>query len=210
MKKRIPALAVMMMFWGVAAFPGSLWVEKNIYSTSEQLGQGDTVVVNVLDISSMQFDLTVDNKNNFTISSNPDTNITGFLPKISGDRQIKSDDKTSFATKGKIRFSMATRVMNKAAGNAYSIAGSKTFSVNGISSIITVTGLVDPALVRGRSIDSNNVADFSIEIRGVREGFPISREKLKEGEPAKVTLTEEEKYKIIIDYLQKMIGELTR
>ncbi|MBN1532741.1 MAG: flagellar basal body L-ring protein FlgH [Spirochaetes bacterium] len=210
MMKRVPALAIMILLWGAAALSRSIWVEKNIYSTSEQLGQGDTVVVNILDISTMQFDLSVDNKNNFTISSNPDKNITGFLPKVSGDRQIKSDDKTSFATKGKIRFSMATRVMNKAAGNAYAIAGSKTFNVNGISSIITVTGLVDPALVRGRTIDSNNVADFSIEIRGVREGFPIRREKLKEGEAATVTLTEEEKYQIIIDYLQKMIGEITR
>ncbi len=193
-----------------AGLARSLWVEKNIYSTSELLNQGDIIVVNITDISNMQFDLTLDNKNNFTISSNPDQNITPFLPKVAGDRQVKSDDRTSFSTRGKIRFSMALRVLNKAAANAYAVAGSKTFTVNGASTIFTVTGLADPALVRGRTIDSSNLADFSIEIRGIRQGFPIVRDKLKKDETAGVTLTEDEKQKIIIDYLQKMIGELTR
>ena len=210
MRKRALLSVIVMLMAGVSGQTRSLWVDKNIYSTVDQLNIGDVLVVNIADISSMQFDITVDNKNNFSISSNPDKNITGFLPKVAGDRQIKSDDRTSFTNKGKLKFIMATRVMNKAAGNAYAVAGSKTFTVNGISSIITVTGLVDPALVKGRSVDSNNVADFSIEIRGIKEGVAIVREKLKEGETAQTSLTEDEKQKIIIDYLQKMIGELTR
>jgi flagellar basal body L-ring protein FlgH len=194
----------------VAVSPRSLWVDKNIYSTVDQLNVGDVLVINVIDIASMQFDLSVDNKNVMTISSNPDQNITPFLPKVSGDKQVKSNDKSTFTSKEKIKFSMATRVMNKAAGNAYAVAGSKTFTVNGSSSIITISGLVDPALIKGRQIESNNVADFTIEIRGVKEGIAIVREKLKEDETAQSSLTEEEKQKIIIDYLQKMIGELTK
>ena len=73
-----------------------------------------------------------------------------------------------------------------------------------------MTGLIDPALVRGRAIDSNSVVDFALEIRGVKQGINLQRPPLKKDEAANANLTEEEKRQIILDYLRKMLGELTR
>ena len=73
-----------------------------------------------------------------------------------------------------------------------------------------VTGMVDPALLKGRIIDSRNVANFSLTITGVKQGVAVTRPALKKDEQASANLTEEEKQKIIIDYLERMLGELTR
>lgn len=210
MIKRIVAVAAFISLSGMIGLTRSLWNDRNVYSTIDQLNVNDIVIVNVEDISNMQFNLSMDSRNNFSISSNPDKAITGFLPKIASDRQIKSDDRSNFASKGKMRFSIAARVENKAAANSYKISGSKILSVNGNTSIVTVNGFVDPAMVKGRTVDSGSVADFTIDIRGVKVGIALERGKVKEGETANATLSEDEKQKIIVDYLQKMISELTR
>jgi len=94
-------------------------------------------------------------------------------------------------------------------GAMLSVAGSRTYTFNGVTNIITVTGLVDPALMKGRVIDSNSVADFTLEVRGLKQGINIQRLPLKKDEKADTALTEQEKQLIIIDYLKKMLGELT-
>lgn len=75
---------------------------------------------------------------------------------------------------------------------------------------MAVTGIIDPVLVKGRQVDSKNVANFRIEIRSTKEGIQIRRPALKEEEKAEVKLTETEKQRIIIQYLEKMLNQLSR
>ncbi|TFH39652.1 MAG: hypothetical protein E4G96_08855, partial [Chrysiogenales bacterium] len=182
---------------------------RNPYASEGDINVGAVVLVNIRDISDMTFTISMNDRSDAAVSSNPDMTITGFLPKVSADKKIRSDDSTKFSGKGKMTLSVATRVLEKV-GPLWSVAGSRTYSFNNAATIITVTGLVDPALVKGRSVNSNNVADLTMEIRGVKRGIAIQRPPVKEGETAKIELTEQEKQGIIIDYLQKMLGELTR
>lgn len=206
--KRIALIVILM---AVPAWLGAktIWKDGNPYGSSSDIPVGAVIVVSVNDMSDMRFTYTTGNKIGSTVSSNPDMTITGFLPKVSADRKITNDDMTQFAGKQKIAFSIAVRVLNRV-GNMLNVAGSKTYTFSGVTNIVTVTGLVDPALMKGRAIDSNNVADFTLEIRGLKLGINLQRPPLKKDEKADASLTEEEKQRIIIDYLKKMLGELTR
>jgi flagellar L-ring protein FlgH len=208
MKKALVAYLLLVTF-GCILNAKSIWRDRNPYSSQDDLAVGSVVVVNINDVTDMRFTLSMSNKSTSAVSVNPDMTITGFLPKIASDRKINHDDSTQFAGKGKFTFAVAARVRNRV-GNMLNVAGSRTYAVNGVATVVSVSGLVDPVLLKGRSIDSINVADFNLTITGVKQGIAIKRTALKKDELASPNLTEEEKQKIIIDYLEKMLGELTR
>jgi flagellar basal body L-ring protein FlgH len=207
MKKALLAYIILIIF-GCFLNAKTIWRDRNPYTSEGDVRVGTVVLIGINDISDMRFTVSMNNKSNSAVSSNPDVTITGFLPKVAATKKINNDDSTQFAGKGKISFSIATRVLNKV-GPMLSVAGSRTYTFNGVTNIITVTGLVDPALMKGRAVDSNSVADFTLEIRGLKQGINIQRLPLKKDEKADAALTEQEKQIIIIDYLKKMLGELT-
>jgi flagellar L-ring protein precursor FlgH len=189
----------------------SIWQDKNPYTSEGDIKVGSVILIAVNDLTDMRFNFSVTDRSNSSVSSDPDVTITGFLPKVSAGKRFGSDDSTQFTGRGKISFSIATRVTNRVAGGALlAVTGSRTYTFSGATNIITVTGLVDPALVKGRTIDSNSVVDFTLEIRGAKQGINLQRPPLKPGETANANLTEEEKQRIILDYLRKMLGELMR
>ena len=204
------AAIICLLFVPPALFSKTIWQEKNLYATDANLQVGSIIVVNVNELSNMRFSMSLSSKNMSAISSSPDSTITGFLPKASSSKKINNDDKIELGGKGDIRFSMAARIANRTPQGQYGIAGSKTFNFHGVSNIITVTGLVDPVHVKGGTIDSRSIADLALEIREVKTGINITRPNVKAGEKLDTNLTEDEKQRIFIDYLQKIIRELTK
>jgi len=189
-------------------FSSSLWQDRNIYSAGEALKVGDILLVHVNDVSQMKFNLTVNSDSSFTFTSNPDGGITQFLPKASGNKSSVNKGKTAVSGAGKIYFSIPASVTKKLPNNLYEIAGTKEYALHGVVNRFQVAGIVDPALLRGRGVDSMDVAAFRFSLQGFKEGagMEIKRGALKEKETAGVTLTEDEKQKIIVDYLNKEIG----
>ncbi len=190
----------------------SLWQDKNVYSAGESLKVGDVIIVHVNDISQMKFSLSINSDNSFNIVSNPDAGLTGFLPKVGSNKKMNSTDKTEIAGKGTMKISVASSVIKRMEDGKLQVGGSREYSFNGVVNRFVVSGVVDPVLLKGRSIQSSDIAAFRLEIRGIKEGagIAIKRPKLKEKEAASPALTEDEKQRIIIDYLEKMLRELTR
>ncbi len=205
-------LCLYAVFSAVPGFTASLWVDRNIYSAGEALKVGDILLVHVNDVSQMKFNLTVNSDNSFTFTSNPDGVITQFLPKAAGNKSSVNKGKTAVSGAGKMYFSIPAAVTKKLPNNLYEIAGTKEYALHGVVNRFQVAGIVDPALLRGRAIDSTDLGDFRFGLRGFKEGagIQIKRGALKEKEAAGATLTEEEKQKIIVDYLTKVINELTQ
>ncbi len=207
MIKKIIIIAAVFSFSVLSA--KSIWKDKNIYSSVENAKIGDIVIVNIRDISNIRFNLETNSRSNSSVTSEPDMTITGFLPKISASKKIINSDSTQMSGKNSMSFSISARIQNKN-GNLLTVAGTRTYSFSGVTNTILVNGLVDPYTIKGRSVDSNDMADFRLEIRGTKEGLNLKRDKLKEGDTAKADLTEQEKQDVIIDYLQKMVKELTK
>jgi flagellar basal body L-ring protein FlgH len=211
---RIAALLIsaLILTGSIAAFSKTLWRDRNPYSPESTLAMGDILVVQIEDISQIRFQIALTSSNSFNITSNPDANLTGFLPKVSGNKKVDNNDNTNISGRGNMKISVAARVTKKLADGKYEINGIREYSINGVTNRFLVSGVIDPALLRGRSVFSRDIANFRLEIRGVKEGvaLDLKRPALKAGEAAKGALTEEEKQKIILDYMQKMIRELSR
>ncbi len=196
----------------IAAYGRSLWQDRNVYGASETLKEGDVILVRVNDISQMKFDLTVNSDSSFNLVSNPDGTITQFLPKASANKSSTSKGKTAIRGSGKMQLTVPARVTKKIPGNLFEVAGTKEYTLHGVVNLFQVTGIVDPSLVKGKGIDSTDIASFRFVLKGYKEGagIEIKRGALKEKETAGVTLTEDEKQKIIMEYLNKLINELTQ
>ncbi len=188
----------------------TIWRDRNIYSSANSIRVGDILIVNINDVSNMRFTLNINSRTTSGISSNPDVTITGFLPKVSANKNLTYRNSTAVSEKGRLNLSVAASVVGRGAGGSYSITGTRAYSFNGTTNTITVSGLVDPFLINGRNVDSSNIVNFRLQVRGRGEGITITRPQLKEKETAGSTLTEQEKQQIIIDYLQKMLSELAK
>ncbi len=209
MKRLLATVLTILFCMGLNA--KSIWQDKNPYTSEGDIKVGSVIVIAINDISDMRFSFSTMNRGNSSVSSIPDTTITGFLPKVAANRRTGSDDSTQFSGKGKISFSIAARIINRAPGGVlYTVAGARSYTFAGSNNTITVAGLVDPALIKGRTVDSNSVVDFTMEIRSSKQALNLQRPPLKKDEKAEVTLTEQEKQQIIIEYLRKMLGEITK
>jgi len=190
-------------------FAATIWQDKNNYIASERFAVGDIIVINVRDISVIQFELTSQNTDNLSLESNPDVTITGFLPKANGSRKIKGAETGKFGAKSKIGFFIATQVQNIQNGKL-TVSGSRVYVLNGVTNSVTVSGIVDQALLAGRDIDSSDVANFQMQVSGRRQFMNLQFEPLAPDSPASAALTEQQKQQLIIEYLQKIISEQER
>ncbi|MGL4368951.1 MAG: flagellar basal body L-ring protein FlgH [Spirochaetota bacterium] len=194
------------------AAAATVWREKSLYTASTQLAAGDVVVVAVEDITNLRFTMNVESKSASDISSNPDATITGFLPKVSADKKSTTADSSSLQGKGNINIEIAARITARTAEGKYQVEGIKEYLFNGVSTRFEVSGIVDPALMSGRSIRSTDIVNFLLTVSGTKQGLGlnIQRPPLKENDTPNADLTDAEKQRIIIDYLTKMLSELSR
>ncbi len=204
-------LTAVIIITAVTALAGkSIWVDRNHFASAGTLKQGDIIIINVDDISNLQFNLSLKNSSDSSTVSSPDVTITGFLPKVQGNKNIKNNDATTFTGKGKFSFSVASRITRREQGGKFTVAGTRAYSFNGVTSTVAVSGIIDPVLVKGRQVDSRSVANFRIEIRSTKEGLRLQRPALKKDEKAEAKLTETEKQRMILQYLEKMLNQLSR
>lgn len=209
--KRVLALIILAAITAPVS-AATLWREKSLYSAGQELKVGDVIVVAVADISKMSFSMNMNSKSSSSISSNPDVNITAFLPKVVADKKSTTSDTTELKNKSDLNIEIAAAVIARTPEGKYQIRGTKEYVFNGVSSRFEVSGTVDPAMLNGRTVRSSDVVGFRLVVSGTKEGLgmAITRAPLKEGELPKAELTDAEKQKIIIDYLTKMLGELSR
>ena len=197
-------------FFAAFAFGATIWQDRDIYSTDRNLQVGDIILVNVRDLSKLKFQISLNNNSSSDILSNPDVTITGFLPKISSNKNIKNNESTNYNGNSKLEFSIAARITGRQQNGMSTINGSRTYSFNGVTNSVQVTGVIDPKQLSAGTINSEQVADFRIQITERKDGLTITKPPIAEGATASAELTEPEKQQILVDYLEKMIRELTR
>ncbi len=207
MKKFLLAIIFTMI---PAVYADTIWKDKNIYTAQDTIKVGDIFTVAITDISQMRFTLTLANNDSFTVTSTPDGNITPFLPQVNANKKATKNNSTNLQHRGNITLHIAATVQQRLENGNFRISGTKTFSFSGVTTVFNVTGIVNPAGIKGGTINSSDIANLVLQIQGVKEGVQIIRQPLKEGETASPALTEQEKQQIIIQYLQRILGELTQ
>ncbi len=210
--KRLCIILFLIIFMILPLESKTLWKDINIYTSGAGLNIGDILVVDIEDISKLKFSMAMNDEKSFNISTSPDSNITAFLPKVTSNKNIRSKGNSTYSGDRNINVQIATRIIQKNNDGTLKITGRQEYVFNGITNKFQLSGVIDPTLVKGRTVMSKHIADFKLDIRGLTEKgiVSIDRPAVKEGESASVNLNENEKQKLIIDYLNKMIRELTR
>ncbi len=210
---KITAAAILILGFGwITGHAENLWRDRNLYSTGQSLKVGDILLVAINDISKMKFTMSVNSDNSFNFTTNPDTSLTSFLPKATASKSSTNKGGTKVSEQGDLKISIPATVTAELKYGKFKVEGARQYSFNGVVSLFNVSGTVDPVFVKGRQVESRDVADLRLSITGLREGagVDIKRPALKENESASATLTEAEKQKIIVNYLNKIINELTQ
>ncbi len=188
----------------------SIWRDRNIYSTEGEPAVGDIVVVKVTDFSRFKYEVKLNSTSSTDVISNPDITITGFLPNISANKHIKNNEATTFSGNSNMEMSIAATITGTQNNGHAVISGIRSYSFNGVVTTVAISGIVDPRFIDAGAVNSDNVSNFGIQIAGRKEGLVVRPAPLEEGGTASAQLTEEEKQRIIIDYLEKIVRELTR
>ena len=208
--KKIFTFCILFLIMPIIIYSRSIWVEKNLYSSGDNLNIGDVITVVINDIGQLQFDVSLKNNTSNSVESNPDINITGFLPNVTGSRSAKSTSDLNYTERRRMSLSVGARVQSIDANGQFVIAGSRVYNIQGTANTVTVNGIIDPTRVRGGFVDSTDVADFRLGIIATSEGIRIRRPPLEEDESGTLTLTEQEKRDMLIRYFEQMIDSLER
>lgn len=192
-------------------FSASIWREANMYSAADSIKEGDTITVEIQDLSRLRYDLSVDNKNTSAVNSSPDQTITAFLPTVAASKNISNSDTLEISSRSNMSMRIAVSVTGRNANGNYTIQGLRQYVVNGVASGIAITGEINPRSLSANTVSSDSVVNFRMVITTTRQGLGMNlARQLEENATASTELTEEEKQRIITDYLQKMLDELTR
>jgi flagellar basal body L-ring protein FlgH len=204
-------LVILVLLSAVSINSKTIWKERNIYSAAGSVNVGDILQIHVADASKMRFNVTVKSKKFENLASNPDVTITGFLPKVKADRTSDINDTVTIDSRNQLDFTIAARITGNVNGN-FAVTGNREYVINGISTLMSVSGQVSPSALSGRTVNSEDVLNFRLNIAGSKQGLGLNltRPAVVAGKNADSTLTEDEKQKIITDYLTKMVEELTR
>ncbi len=211
MKKTAFIITIFIVLNGLSVLQAdTIWRDRNIYASTGNIAQGDVIVVDVMDLSQYKFNMKHRDNTVSDIQSNPDVTITGFLPKVSQNKNFKNNTSTGFEGNTKIAFSIASQVTNVGNNGVISLTGSRTYSLNGTTTTVTVSGNASARMIKAGTISSDKVANFTIAVRSRKDGVTITKKQIQNNETANSQLTEQEKQRLIIDYIEKIIREMTR
>ncbi|MCP4134149.1 MAG: flagellar basal body L-ring protein FlgH [bacterium] len=194
MRKFLFIIVLMIIPVTTVLYSETIWKEINLYSSASNLKNGDIIVVNVIDISDLKFDFGLQNKGTSSVSSNkpaaPKTGEaekkegapapkeegkqkppekTSAAEKVNTSSSYSSTDTTQFTEKRNFTVSIASRVVKKTPEGFFQIQGTRNYLFNGVTNRINISGLLDPALLRGRTIDSKYLAEFRVEVRVITQ-----------------------------------------
>lgn len=202
----------------------SLWQDSNPYTTGQQgVRVGSILRVQLKDGIKADYTFESGKDETVTIKSAPDKKI---VPEIMGynyDRSIAAKSNGKEKSNSKILGTMAVQITEINEEGILIVSGVREVSYEKGKSSLKLTGKVSPTDIRGSTIPSDLVADLKLEYKA----GPIAKEitdpdvQMKpalapngkpilgpDGQPLqKAELSENEKQKIILKNIRKLLGE---
>jgi flagellar L-ring protein precursor FlgH len=188
-----------------------LWKDHNPYAAESALGAGSVLRLAIDEpvIVEYEYEENIDTKG--TIKMSPDKSFADFLKDSSSDQSRIDSRKTKVRAKTQLKLDLAV-VVTGFSGDLAQISGQKTLVYeNGRSrQTINVKGQIHRKDVTGeRLIQSANVANLELVLAGaplpLSAGIGMKRD--SEGR-AKAELSQEEKEKLLLDYINRVLGGL--
>lgn len=203
-------VAIITIFISSTLQSQTLWEDHNPYDSSPVLSAGTILKIEVDEPVKIEYEF-VDNRDLSTsVKLVPDKTITDFLKPVDSSRSIVTKNKGRVISKNRVVFDMAVNVTGDISKEVVTFSGSKTLAMESgkQQQQIQIQGRVLKSDISSdRKIKSKNVSDLVISIRGapipVSANLPVKNE---DGVSV-AKISEAEKQKLIMDYINKVLGE---
>ncbi|EMS86449.1 flagellar basal body L-ring protein FlgH [Leptospira noguchii] len=200
----------------LTAQDSSLWTDKNPYSVRQSMKVGSTLYVKIRNGLQAEFELESNADETLTLKAMPDKKIIPDMPSYNNDRTITRKNKGKIKSIGKIKGNLTVLVTAIDPNTGLlTIQGQKVNVINGEENSLLLSGTVSPEFVeKDLSIDSDKIANlqlnFNGKIRPQQVSPPISIKTITNPDGSvttKAELSEEEKQKLILNQLNRLLGE---
>ncbi len=195
-----------------------LWVDQNPYVSRSFVKEGVVLKLLVDEPVRMEYSYENTGDHSTTIKLVPDKKITDFLPEVSVDNSRTKKSQKKIRTRGSLKFRMAVTVTSRNE-NTVEFTGNRTVAQEqgDQQMVVRVTGKVNlQDITRKGELRSADVADLALLVRGAPvppdAGIQMKQTPGAEpGEPAtpSASLSEEEKQRLLLEYLNRILGEST-
>jgi len=211
------ALSFIIAFFFISyAFAEDLWTDHNPYSAQRGIVVGSILKLIVDEPMNIEYDFDEKHDSLTVIKLNPDKTVLPVLPPVTDDRSSQKKTGVKLKSKDKLSFRMAVRVTAIDNENIVFQGQRRIASEEGVAvREYSVSGIVSLEDVKkNKVIRSRDVSDLNLTLRGgpTISSAGITMKEKPSADPAKpaipaAELSEEEKAKLLLDYLNKYIGE---
>ncbi|MCH1912012.1 flagellar basal body L-ring protein FlgH [Leptospira noguchii] len=200
----------------LTAQDSSLWMDKNPYSVRQSMKVGSTLYVKIRNGLQAEFELESNADETLTLKAMPDKKIIPDMPSYNNDRTITRKNKGKIKSIGKIKGNLTVLVTAIDSNTGLlTIQGQKVNVINGEENSLLLSGTVSPEFVeKDLSIDSDKIANLQLNFNGKikpqQVSPPISIKTITNPDGSvttKAELSEEEKQKLILNQLNRLLGE---
>nr|WP_235596796.1 flagellar basal body L-ring protein FlgH [Leptospira alstonii] len=200
----------------LAAQDSSLWTDKNPYSIRQSIKVGSPIYVKIRNGLQAEFELESNADETLTLKSMPDKKIISDMPSYNNDRTITRKNKGKIKSLGKVKGNLTALVTAVDPNTGLlSIQGQKANLINGEENSLLLSGTVSPEFVeKDSSIDADKIANLRVDFNGrikPRQTTPPIVLKTVTNPDGSVTtkaeLSEEEKQRLILNHLNRLLGE---
>ncbi|MBE8364307.1 flagellar basal body L-ring protein FlgH [Leptospira borgpetersenii serovar Balcanica] len=201
---------------GLNAQESSLWADKNPYSMRQNIKVGSPLYVKIKNGLQAEFELESNADETLTLKVMPDKKIIPDMPSYNSDRTITRKNKGKIKSLGKIKGNLTVLVTAVDPNTGLlSIRGQKMNVINGEENSLFLSGTVSPEFVeKDSSIDADKIADLQVNFNGkIKRQEVIPPIALKTvtnpdgSTTTKAELSEEEKQRLILNQLNRLLGE---
>ncbi|MDI7229615.1 flagellar basal body L-ring protein FlgH [Leptospira santarosai] len=202
--------------FGLNAQESSLWTDKNPYSMRQNIKVGSPLYVKIKNGIQAEFELESNADETLTLKVMPDKKIVPDMPSYNSDRTITRKNKGKIKSLGKIKGNLTVLVTAVDPNTGLlTIRGQKMNVINGEENSLLLSGTVSPEFVeKDSSVDADKIADLQVSFNGrikPREVIPPISLKTVANPDGSVTtkaeLSEEEKQRLILNQLNRLLGE---
>ncbi|WP_425528947.1 flagellar basal body L-ring protein FlgH [Leptospira yasudae] len=201
---------------GLKAQDASLWTDKNPYSVRQSIKVGSPLYVRITNGLQAEFELESNADETITLKSMPDKKIIPDMPSYNNDRTITRKNKGKIKSLGKVKGNLTALVTAVDPNTGLlTIQGQKVNVINGEENSLALSGTVSPEFVeKDSSINADKIANLQVNFNGrikrQQVNPPIALKSVTNPDGSvtvKAELSEEEKQRLILDQLNRLLGE---
>lgn len=195
----------------------SLWLDKNPYSSSQELQNGDILTVQFKEGLKVEYQSEYKADSDHKIMANPDKKILEEAQGFTSDQSIARNSNAKSKSQGKIIGSLSVRVVGiDTAGDNLEVEGRRETRFDNDRQLLSVRGTISRKNIGSdRIIDYSKIANLEINYVGnptprVLQNPDIGLKQVQNPDGTsefKAELSNTEKQELLLRYMKRLLGE---